>query len=145
MPTSSSSRNCNIFGVASPTRATSSTRGGFDLALVLQVHHLPLIFRLFLWIHTVQPPFPLFRLLRCPCASCPSFLFTPLLSPLSVYPHPGPCTSECTNQTLGHSGTLAKPTAVSDVKAHNTNKRRCNTTIQHTHKGKRWQQWPVLA
>ena len=32
MPTSSSSRNCNNSGVASPIRATSSTRGDFDLA-----------------------------------------------------------------------------------------------------------------
>ena len=74
MPTSSSSRNCNNSGVASPTRATSSTRGDFDLALVLQVLHHPLIFRLSLWFHTVRPPFPFCRLLRCPCASGPSFL-----------------------------------------------------------------------
>ena len=53
MPTSSSPRVCNNSGEASPTRATSSTRGDLDLALDLQVLHLPLIFPPFC-VHTLS-------------------------------------------------------------------------------------------
>ena len=105
--TLSSPWNHNTSGVASHSQATPSTCGGFDLALVLLVLQPLLIFLLFCGYTLFNPPYPFytFDLVHEPLALLSFHSPTPSLFCLCT---PCLCTEECTNQTLGHSGTLAK-------------------------------------